>query len=218
MQTPRVIIIYEAQLMNIAANNALLKSLEEPSDNVVFILVSQSLSTIPATILSRTQKIYFPPAQMSELKSYLTSQNIKLDLASLLGGAPLLANEYLLKDKLEQRESILKSLQVLILNQASACQISAKWSKFDEIFVLEVLFSWFSDLIKIHHGAVNNELINQNSTLELKNNLKNLQPSKLFTIIDKLVNFTGQISFARQINTSLWFDELAIEINGELSH
>ena len=51
----KVAVIFPAETMNIAASNALLKSLEEPEPNTLIILVSSRLSTIPMTIRSRCQ-------------------------------------------------------------------------------------------------------------------------------------------------------------------
>ncbi len=55
----RVIIIDDAELLNPQAANALLKTLEEPSDNVFFILITSELNSLMATIRSRAQIIRF---------------------------------------------------------------------------------------------------------------------------------------------------------------
>ncbi len=49
----RVIIIEDASVMTIEAQNALLKTLEEPPSHVLFILATTESSKIPQTILSR---------------------------------------------------------------------------------------------------------------------------------------------------------------------
>ena len=53
----RVIIIHPAEQLNNAAANAFLKYLEEPTERTIVILVSNDLSIMPATILSRCQKL-----------------------------------------------------------------------------------------------------------------------------------------------------------------
>ncbi|MES2050098.1 MAG: DNA polymerase III subunit delta', partial [Pseudomonadota bacterium] len=57
----RVIVLYPAEALNVPAANALLKSLEEPNANSVFILVSDSLDKLLPTILSRTQVMALHP-------------------------------------------------------------------------------------------------------------------------------------------------------------
>ncbi len=51
----RVIVIEPAEALNIASANALLKTLEEPGDNTVIILLANHYLKLPATIRSRLQ-------------------------------------------------------------------------------------------------------------------------------------------------------------------
>ena len=55
----KVFIIDEVHMLSISAFNALLKTLEEPPEHIVFILATTELHKIPATILSRCQKFDF---------------------------------------------------------------------------------------------------------------------------------------------------------------
>lgn len=55
----RVFIIDEVHMLSIGAFNALLKTLEEPPDHVLFILATTELNKVPATILSRCQRFDF---------------------------------------------------------------------------------------------------------------------------------------------------------------
>ena len=59
MMRNRVYIIDEVHMLSISAFNALLKTLEEPPDNVVFILATTEPQKIPATVLSRCQRFDF---------------------------------------------------------------------------------------------------------------------------------------------------------------
>jgi len=55
----RVFIIDEVHMLSIGAFNALLKTLEEPPEHVLFILATTELNKVPATILSRCQRFDF---------------------------------------------------------------------------------------------------------------------------------------------------------------
>ena len=55
----KVYIIDEVHMLSIGAFNALLKTLEEPPEHVVFILATTELQKVPATIISRTQRYNF---------------------------------------------------------------------------------------------------------------------------------------------------------------
>lgn len=72
----RVVLIAEAQAMNAAAANALLKTLEEPPSATYFILGSHAAGWVPRTILSRCQKIRFSPLNPQELQAVLKSKGI----------------------------------------------------------------------------------------------------------------------------------------------
>ncbi len=71
----KVMIIWQPELMNIAAANKLLKILEEPPGETVFLLVSNQPERLLATILSRTQRTDFPPISTQDLTAALTQRN-----------------------------------------------------------------------------------------------------------------------------------------------
>jgi DNA polymerase-3 subunit delta' len=68
----RFVIISDAHLMNDAAQNALLKNLEEPPQKVIFILVTSSFSKLRPTIVSRCWRINFDPLSELEIVDILT--------------------------------------------------------------------------------------------------------------------------------------------------
>lgn len=70
----KVYIIDNAQDLNIASQNALLKTLEEPPEYVVIILVSSGSSTFLPTIISRVSKINFCPIDEKVLKDYILKE------------------------------------------------------------------------------------------------------------------------------------------------
>jgi DNA polymerase III subunit delta' len=65
----RVIIIDQANLFNPQAANSILKILEEPNENVFFILIAPEAESMMRTIRSRSQVIRFHPLSESEIKS-----------------------------------------------------------------------------------------------------------------------------------------------------
>ncbi len=89
----RVVLISPAETLNLASANALLKMLEEPPINTLFLLVTSQPQRLLATIISRCQVIDMLLPSKSESLTWLNTQSINnaemtLDLA---GGAPLLA-------------------------------------------------------------------------------------------------------------------------------
>ncbi|MGB9695030.1 MAG: DNA polymerase III subunit gamma/tau [Caldisericaceae bacterium] len=63
----KVYIIDEAHMLTNQAFNALLKTLEEPPKNVVFILATTEAEKIPQTIISRCERFYFKPISIQDL-------------------------------------------------------------------------------------------------------------------------------------------------------
>ncbi|WP_277186321.1 DNA polymerase III subunit delta' [Caballeronia sp. BR00000012568055] len=89
----RVVLLYPAEALNVAAANALLKTLEEPPSGVVFLLVSARVDRLLPTIISRCRQWPMRMPNADEARTWLAAQGID-DAAGLLaeaGGAPLAA-------------------------------------------------------------------------------------------------------------------------------
>ncbi|HFU4451251.1 TPA: DNA polymerase III subunit gamma/tau [Streptococcus suis] len=71
LATYKVYIIDEVHMLSTGAFNALLKTLEEPTENVVFILATTELHKIPATILSRVQRFEFKSIKVTDIQVHL---------------------------------------------------------------------------------------------------------------------------------------------------
>jgi len=69
----KVYIIDEVHMLTGESFNALLKTLEEPPEHVIFILATTEVHKVPATIISRTQRYHFRPATNSDITKHLTS-------------------------------------------------------------------------------------------------------------------------------------------------
>ena len=67
----KVYIIDEVHMLSTGAFNALLKTLEEPTQNVVFILATTELHKIPATILSRVQRFEFKSIRTQDITAHI---------------------------------------------------------------------------------------------------------------------------------------------------
>ncbi|MFZ1301656.1 MAG: DNA polymerase III subunit gamma/tau [Candidatus Microsaccharimonas sp.] len=83
----KVYIIDEVHMLSKQAFNALLKTLEEPPEHVVFILATTDVEKLPATIVSRTQRFGFRAISTEDavkhLKFIAKEENIKVDDAAL---------------------------------------------------------------------------------------------------------------------------------------
>lgn len=85
----KVVLINPANRLNYAAANALLKTLEEPSENLMFILVADGLRGIPPTILSRCRRLNLPIAD-SELSRLQLAKSASAEwLLPVLSSGPI---------------------------------------------------------------------------------------------------------------------------------
>jgi DNA polymerase-3 subunit gamma/tau len=83
----KIYIIDEVHMLSKPAFNALLKTLEEPPDHVVFILATTDVDKLPATIISRVQQFGFraitPADNVKHLTTIAKKEKIKIDPAAL---------------------------------------------------------------------------------------------------------------------------------------
>lgn len=83
----KVVIIDETHMLSKGAFNALLKTLEEPPEHVIFILATTELAKVPATIISRTQRFDFhrfnEESIIQQLKAIGKTEKLKIDEAVL---------------------------------------------------------------------------------------------------------------------------------------
>ncbi len=107
-QGKRIILISPAETLNLASANALLKMLEEPPANTLFLLVSSQPQRLLPTILSRCQALDMMMPSKAEAIEWLEAQGLQGAEAALdyVGGAPILA----LQASLETNLSLSKQL------------------------------------------------------------------------------------------------------------
>ncbi len=95
----RVVLLYPAEALNVAAANALLKTLEEPAPGVCFLLVTQRIDRLLPTVISRCRQWPLAVPDTQTAGQWLAQQSIeggeKVASQALAeaGGAPLLALE-----------------------------------------------------------------------------------------------------------------------------
>lgn len=168
----RVYIIEEAGDLSLDAANRLLKTLEEPPAGVTFILLTANLKLIPATVISRCQKLSLSRMKTSEIESLLVN-DYKLDtekaalLARLSRGCPGKAVELVQNSKSleERREAFEKMLEVAAGGYserfASAAQMAQQYSKKRETVygTLEAWTDWWRDILLAKTGC-DSDIIN----------------------------------------------------------
>ncbi len=163
----RFVIIGRADAMNVQAQNALLKTREEPPAGTTLILVTASPNALLPTIRSRCARIGFGPLPREAVASRLQKTS-KLDaatasLVAALAGGSFGAAEQLDTKALQRRQELLGRLEALKPGDARAALAVA--SDFGEdrekaAVNLEVLAAWYRDVASVAGGADATMLIN----------------------------------------------------------
>ncbi len=156
----KVALIDPAERMNASAANALLKTLEEPPANTFFLLVSHQLGRLPATIISRCQRITVSTPGRDVARSWLAAQGVR-DADALLAqanGAPLTA--MLLADMDVQHE---RRAWIGALAAPRSMSVTALGARIDAgpreerrarlSAVIDWLLAWCSDLARVRVGG-----------------------------------------------------------------
>lgn len=132
----RVGLIEVAEAMNVNAANALLKTLEEPSDNAWLILITHHSARLPATIRSRCQQIAVRPPETGEAMAWLSasmpdqSSERLAEALSLTGDAPLAALELLQEGGgLDFGHAVLDGLLAIANGQPVSTVIDEQWQQ-----------------------------------------------------------------------------------------
>lgn len=188
----RVIVISPADALNVNASNSLLKTLEEPPENTVLILISDKPSKLMATIRSRTQMIRFDLPSTEESLEWLNSKNInKAELVlNLSGGAPLAAASMAQHEGLDIRDKLFKNWQELAVGNADSLESAAMWLK-DGFKVIENLplnwvSSWITDMVKSSYGANINSMSNIDYAETLQKLARQVDLKALYGLLDRL--------------------------------
>lgn len=125
----KVALIECAEEMNSNAANALLKTLEEPPERTIIILVTSGALSLPATIRSRCQVVNFHAPSNQEAINWLNSVSDNVDWEPLLRvaqGAPLEAMQYHETELLDQRINVVQGFLEVFEPDTNPVEIAGK--------------------------------------------------------------------------------------------
>jgi DNA polymerase-3 subunit delta' len=148
----RLVLIEPAEALNTASANALLKVLEEPPINTVFILLSHQPRQLLPTILSRCHKLEVGLPDKAMLAGWLKQNGLDEKALAWVSGAPLAAVTAREEGELEIRQELLgalskvKNLDCVALAEAWNKRVPARtWH--------QVSYKWLLDLLACHLGG-----------------------------------------------------------------
>lgn len=212
----RVALLVPAERMNVNASNALLKLLEEPPANSIFILVSALPATLPATIRSRCVQIGVPLPERQQAEAWLT-QRMAAEQAgqalALAGGAPLQALRLFEKEMLALQDDFLKGVAELRGGQVGAVELAGRFKQYEFLQWLDWLHRFCCDLGKWVCGAGVPRWSEQGARFGLEQNwVAGISRDKVFSLYDEIGRYRKIAQ--EQLNEVLAMEELLLALQG----
>ena len=191
MSKYKVYIIDEVHMLSIGAFNALLKTLEEPPEYIIFILATTEPQKIPATIISRCQRFDFKSISHDKMKQCLeniiSKENITIDDGAI--------EEIINNSKGGMRDAI------GLLDQASAfCNNNITANDIEELsgnISIKQIRTFLSNIMQKEYNVIFDSISNYSSN------------GKDFALIcEKIINYIREgILYKKKINTDKILDE-----------
>ena len=183
----RVVLLYPADRLNRNAANALLKLLEEPPDNSVFLVATSEPFRLPKTVISRCVHLRLPCPDHAEaevwLEKHMSPSDSKTAFA-LAGGAPLKAKSIFESGLVKSRLEMLQGVQNVFPSTLPALECAKSLSSLEFEDTLRWLQGFITEIIKWKET-------NQPPWWNVENvvNPNQLSTVKLFKIYDKITDY-----------------------------
>lgn len=152
----KVGIVSPADTMNRFSANALLKTLEEPPKATVLILVATQPSRLPATILSRCQRVRIRAPERAEAVAWLEATRGPGDwdrVLAVLGVAPLLAVAADPAAVAEIASEVRRGLEEAAGGEGDPVATAERWTRSELPLRLSCVENWLTDRIRGRFGA-----------------------------------------------------------------
>ena len=213
----KIVILNPAESMTIQANNALLKTIEEPTDGTFFILLTAHSHLLIPTIRSRCQLIKFliptPSIAYQWLSSQRKSSSLTIEnelLLSLASGSPIAALALLHENLLMQRTAFFEMLTCLTFTKSSESNpiyLAANLLKINVHQTINWFITTVYDLIRIHAGLELDKIIHKDKIDCLQSLARVTKNTFLFFYLDKLYDLVQQLNQVH-LNHQLLLEDL----------
>jgi len=200
----RVFLIEDADKLNEASANALLKVLEEPPHTSHIVLLTSRPAMLLPTIRSRCQMVRFSPIAAEEIESYLVRNKLAKGAeahlrARVSGGSLSRAVADGFDEYLDQRKAMLRVLQALAIKDdrvellRSAEEFNDARHKDDYEWRLDILEALIRDAWTLALGAPAEKLINEDLLPELRKISERLDTQRPATWLSQIEEMREQL-------------------------
>ena len=207
----KIYVFDEAQKMTVEAQNALLKTLEEPPKYAIIILITNNKEALLDTKKSRCEIIKFTPIPLRDISNYLITTGVDEKRASLLANfsrgsmqkAIELSNS---EDFYMMREEIQKYVQTFLsgnLIEIMDIQNSIEKYKDQIISVLDLMINYFRDIMMAKENIDKSMIINLDKLTFIKNMSRKITYSQLSKIIGIIEDTKDKLRSNCNLNISI---------------
>jgi len=152
----KVGVIAPADVLNRFAANALLKTLEEPPARTVLILVVTQPSRLPATILSRCQRVRIAAPGRAESVAWLEATKGKGNwnaVLDIVGEAPMLVAEGDAEGMVQIAAEVKRGLEDAVAGRSDPVATAERWSRAELPLRLRCFENWLTERIRMQAGS-----------------------------------------------------------------
>lgn len=211
----RVVVLAPAQAMNTNAANALLKTLEEPGQGTLLLLVTDAPALLPATVRSRCQPLALPPAGRAEALAWLAPQvggDARAEELLNAAGAPLRALDLHTTegDWPAMRRTLANLLVATLCGDESAVRCAEALARAPEALVMDWLPGFLADAVRLSAGAQDDALSNPDFVALLRRLVESRSTQPLFLLGDDLSRLRQQFQSNSGLNRPLLWEEVLL--------
>ena len=193
----KVVVVDPAEQMNRHAANTLLKTLEEPPGNTVFLLVSSNHSLLLATVRSRCQMIGFPAADHDLAIEWLRGQVPNPESAlALANGAPIRAVDLSGGGLEEIRAGLARDLDALLAG-GEPIAVARRWKELGRATVS----LWLADIV------------GERLRTSVTDGAEPVRNPRLLSVLDLCLEVRGGVLARSNANEQLALERLALGIS-----
>lgn len=214
----KVYIIQEASTMTQEAANSLLKTLEEPQGETLFILITSNIQGLLPTIVSRCQLARFKPLSPKIIENILIKKiGVARDEAHMtsnlsegsVGGAIRMANP----EQKELRDRVINLITKIPRSDGEGIFETAREFTQDKDripFILSIISSWYRDLLVFKELEDSTFLINLDKKEGIKSEVEKYSKEEIEETISLILRITDYIK--RNVNPRLAIENLLLKI------
>ncbi|MEA3638569.1 MAG: DNA polymerase III subunit delta' [Lamprobacter sp.] len=223
----KVLVVVPADAMNLFAANSLLKTLEEPVDSTVWILITEHPQRLSQTIRSRCQQISLtiPPAAQAlpwlerslarqvparaeaDIKAHSSRNRVEQSLA-LAQGAPFRALALAESGALERRQDLLEAIIGIARGEHDPLAVAHDWQGLEPSVALAAMIDGLTDLLRLSVDPSSTRMIHLGQRRSLTILAGQIEPVAGHRLLQRLLQ--ARLSIDAPVNKQMLFEALLV--------